>query len=459
MKLRNLFYIGCFLLSGCTLDIPLEDQFSDPDAITDISSARSLLATAYNDLPQHIFDFSVLSDDFYPSSKLIKEPDLQNLYRWQETKLTDLAENLWTEYYAVIVTANALLKRMDAVNTISEEEKTEKAIIACQAKALKAKCYFDLLRLFASPYPGNEEKDGIILKDMVELDYLSRSSLKKCVTEIRRLLKEARHAENTPDKIYWLSDLAVAYLQTEVELYTGNYPEVISLTNDLISLFPEETLANNAYTALWSSNASKARIFAKHQLSQIYQEIRYDTYASEDYFVLNDEITFTQQDIRKTWSEKDFVINETQTVRLFGKYNKMNREEIPSTYVNMCRAAGVWLMRIESLARAYQREEAIGLMNRFLAQRGADPIDPQINEKDLIEQILEERRKEFVGEGERYFDLKRCGKTLKRYQLYGNGVLVSIKPEDHRWTLPIPAAEYRYNDKVNQNEGWPKIGV
>ena len=459
MKTSRLLYIGYILLCGCSLNIPLEDQFSDPDAITDVSSARSLLATAYNDLPQHIFEFAVLSDDFYPSSKLIKDAGLQNLYRWREVELTELADNLWTEYYAVISTINALQNRLDAVTTISPEEESEKNIIACEAKALKAKCYFDLLRLFAPSYPGNEEKEGIILKDQVELDYLPRSSIKKCVTEIRQLLKEARHPDNTPDKIYWLSDYAVTYLQAEVELYTGNYLEVLNLTNELITLFPEETLGNNPYTALWSNETSKARIFAKYQSDQIYQDIRYDPYASGDYLVMNDEITYSPQDKRKTWSEIEFVMDNTQPVRLFGKYNKMNREEIPGMYVNIWRAAGIWLMRAEALARTSKPGAATELMNRFLTQRGAEPLETFTNPEKLLEQILEERRKEFVGEGERYFDLKRCHKTLNKYKEYGNGILLTLQPGDYRWTLPIPASEYRYNEKINQNEGWPKIKI
>ena len=46
-----------FLMGGCSLNIPLEDQFSDPDAITDVLSARSLLASAYEGLPQHLFEY------------------------------------------------------------------------------------------------------------------------------------------------------------------------------------------------------------------------------------------------------------------------------------------------------------------------------------------------------------------------------------------------------------------
>ena len=47
MKWRMFICAICFLIGGCSLNIPLEDQFSDPDAITDVLSARSLLASAY----------------------------------------------------------------------------------------------------------------------------------------------------------------------------------------------------------------------------------------------------------------------------------------------------------------------------------------------------------------------------------------------------------------------------
>lgn len=55
-----------FLMGGCSLNIPLEDQFSDPDAITDVLSARSLLASAYEGLPQHLFEYSFYRMIFVP---------------------------------------------------------------------------------------------------------------------------------------------------------------------------------------------------------------------------------------------------------------------------------------------------------------------------------------------------------------------------------------------------------
>ena len=459
MKWRMFICAICFLTGSCSLDIPLEDQFSDPDAITDVLSARSLLASAYEAVPQQMFQLSVLSDDFCPSQHLNKETALQNLYNWREVEMTELAGTLWNGYYMVVAEVNALLARMDAVVTMDEEEEQEKARIVCEAKALKAWCYFDLLRLFAPRYEGNENKDGIILKNRVELDFLPRSSVEDCVNEIRTLLKQARSVDNTPENVYWLSDKAVAYLQVELEMYAGNFSAVLELTKDLESEYPESVLGGDVYKYLWSSDESDARIFAKYQLEQIYMEIRFDTFEKGDYLVLSRNIEYEEQDIRKEWSEIPFVMPDGQHVRLFGKYNKMNRDEIVSKYVNVSRAAGMWLMRVEALARTGKEGEAVKLANQLLKRRGATEWDINLAGNELVSKILIERQKEFVGEGSRYFDMKRCGLSAIRYDMYGNKAIGTVKADDYRWTLPIPASEYRYNTLVEQNEGWSKLAV
>ena len=459
MNWRIIICVVGFLMGGCSLNIPLEDQFSDPDAITDVLSARSLLASAYEGLPQHLFEYSVLSDDFCPTQYLDRDATLKNLYDWREVEMTELAGTLWTEYYMVVAEVNALLARMDGVITLNDAEVEEKERIICEAKGLKAWCYFNLLRLFAPRYEGNEAKDGIILKDRVELDFLPRSSMKVCVEEIRKLLKEARNEKNTLKNVHWLSDKSIAYLQVELELYAGNYPAVLEQTESLETVYPETVLGAGAYETLWSGSDSEARIFAKYQLAQIYEEIRFETFDKGDYLVLTDEVLFEEGDIRKEWSEVEFVMPDSHEVRLLGKYNKMNRDEIASKYVNIARAVGMWLMRAEALARSDRSGDAVSLMNRMMEQRGATAWEVGLSGNELINKILEERRKEFVGEGVRFFDMKRCGIPAKRYGVYGNKVSTTIKSDDYRWTLPIPASEYRYNTLVEQNEGWPVLAV
>lgn len=103
------------------------------------------------------------------------------------------------------------------------------------------------------------------------------------------------------------------------------------------------------YETLWSSNESEPD-FCKISIVQIYEEIRFETFDKGDYLVLTDEMKYEEGDIRKKWSEVEFVMPDSHEVRLLGKYNKMNRDETTSKYVNMARAAGMWLMRAEALA-------------------------------------------------------------------------------------------------------------
>ena len=78
MKKYMSYLMSLLLLSGC-LDIKLEDQYADPDAITTTATARELLASAYNSLPRYQMELSVLSDDFVPTNHAGKYAELLNL--------------------------------------------------------------------------------------------------------------------------------------------------------------------------------------------------------------------------------------------------------------------------------------------------------------------------------------------------------------------------------------------
>lgn len=199
----SLFLTLCF--TACSLNIPYENQFSDPDAITTPNTARELLATAYKQLPSPEFDLSVLGDDFETTSWISRDASLNNLYKWQTQPIEDLAVSIWSDYYAAVAIANAVLERVDGISVSTTEETKELQAVVSEAKLLKAYCYFNLLRLFAPDYEDGPEKDGIILKDQLELGFLYRSSIEECVTAIRELLKEALTVENNPSDVYWFS--------------------------------------------------------------------------------------------------------------------------------------------------------------------------------------------------------------------------------------------------------------
>lgn len=438
-------YISMVLaLVGCSLDIRLEDQFSDPYAITDTETARELLASAYNSLPRFQMEFSILADDFFPSALSQKYAEMLNLYNWQEKAINDFSYNVWSEYYMTVAVVNALLPRLELLEPKTDADALEIAHIRSEAYALKAMCYLDLVRLYGP----------IVLKDRLEFETLPRSSVEDVLEEIDRLLDEAEKVQDNDSEVFYMSTTAVKALRVEFELHRGDYETVIEVASELLD-GAESRWTKSSFENLWSANESDDRIFAPYIFDSFYTDLCYDK-ANGDYFVLNDKVSYDEGDVRKDWCEYPSYVNSTP-VRALGKYNRMYYENTTVRYINTMRYSGVCFAAAEAYARDEKPDMAIAMVNRLLGAYGTELLDSKLEGDALIEAILDEKHKEFVGEGVRYFDLKRLGKPLTRHKNLGAGVSATIQPDDYRWLFPIPESEYKYNDLMDQNPQWPFI--
>lgn len=444
--MKRLFIYICMVLAlaGCSLDIRLEDQFSDPYAITDTETARELLASAYNSLPRFQMELSILSDDFYPTSLSQKYAEILNLYNWQEKAIVDFSYNVWSEYYMTVAIVNALLPRLELLEPKTEQDAVEMAFIRSEAYALKALCYFDLVRLYGP----------IVLKDRLEFETLPRSSVEDCLNEIDRLLDEAEKVQDNDSEVFYMSSDAVKALRVEFELHRGNYGTAVSIAEKLLE-GAERRWTKASFENLWSGNESDERIFAPYIFDSFYTDLCYDKEYG-DYFILSGNVSYDDSDVRKLWSEYPYQMSSGQ-VRALGKYNRMYYENTTVRYINTLRYSGVCFAAAEAYARDEKPALAIAMVNRLLGAYGAALLDDSLEGDSLIEAILEEKHKEFVGEGVRYFDLKRLAKPLQRHKNLGAGVSSTVKPDDYRWLFPIPESEYKYNDLMDQNPEWPFI--
>lgn len=461
------FLAVCCVCTSCSLDIPYENQFSDPDAITTPAAARELLASAYTELPSPEFDLSALGDDFEPTYLIARNSTLSNLYKWQPQPLEDTSLSLWQGYYTTIAIANAVLERIDYVTVSSDNERQEVRCIISEAKLLKAYCYFYLLRLFAPAYSDGSQKDGIILKDQLQLGFMKRSTIEECVTAIRNLLLEAVEVENNPSQEYWFSQYSGYYLLAALELYAQNFDRAEAYAQKVIDFKGGyEVLGAGNYGKLFGNETSQERVFSSYTTNSYYIGMNYDR-TKGDFFTVNASLIdlYSTGDLRYGESVYWFAMpeetaNATTTIPYLGKYNRMNWEKKELKYINRFRVAGACFI----LAEAYCRDdkghdaEAVEVMNNYLNQREAALLDENLSGDALLKAILQEKWKEFVGEGERYFDLKRHRKdVLADWNTTAAMKDKRIQKDDYRWTFPIPKGEYLYNENVSQNEGWTKI--
>ena len=463
------FYVSVLLCCmGCSLDLPYENQFSDPDAITDPDRARELLATAYAQLPDPSFELSVLSDDFEPTDLLSRNTELSNLYKWQPGAIETLSLSLWQDYYGAIAIANAVLDRAALLTDLTAKEESALRAVTAEAKVLKAYCFFNLLRLFAPDYADGSERPGVPLKRLLELEFLPRADIKTCVESIRSLLNEALKSNYTPSGEYWFSPQSAHYLMAEVALYAQDYSQAIDHAKKVIEAQGGyETLNDRAYQALWSDRECPERIYSRFIKKSYYTDISM-TRTKGDYVTVNHVLMghYAPTDVRRdvtefTYRLKDPSLNDEEAKRKgFGKYNRENKEDRAFQTVTRYRVSGACFILAEAYCRVGEESNGIEVMNHYLSHRKADLFPPEgSGGEGLIRAILQEKWKEFVGEGDRFFDLKRLRRTILSDWNKKEPMIETkrITENDYRWNFPIPKREYLYNEQMIQNEGWPKI--
>ena len=293
-----------------------------------------------------------------------------------------------------------------------------------------------------------------MIKNRLELDFLPRSDVRTCVAEIDSLLTEAVSVENNEAEVFYLSTSAVKALQVELELYRGDYDEVVNKGLPLLE-DAESRWTRSSYENLWADSASDDRIFSPYIFTSYYTDLCYDR-ESGDYFILNPSLAYSDEDVRKEWAAYIIEMNGDH-VKTLGKYNRMYYDNVTVRYINTLRYSGVCFAVAEAYARDGKPEFAIATANRLLGAYGVGLLDENLAGEALVDAILHEKQKEFAGEGGRLFDLKRNGRPLERLTAFGQGVSAVIPHDDYRWLFPVPQSEYRYNDNMTQNPSWPFI--
>lgn len=93
-------------------------------------------------------------------------------------------------------------------------------------------------------------------------------------------------------------------------------------------------------------------------------------------------------------------------------------------------------------AEAQGRVNGVDRLNELRNFRGLSDIYPATDD-DFITAILQERKKELLGEGFMYFDLVRTGRAQSELGLL-----------DHQLVLPIPGKELLLNPNLTPNKGY-----
>lgn len=131
------------------------------------------------------------------------------------------------------------------------------------------------------------------------------------------------------------------------------------------------------------------------------------------------------------------------------------------------RLADIILLKAEALARTGDLTGAMALVNQIRSRVQLTNVTPATSEDDAINKILQERFLELAFEGQRWYDLKRTGKSIEilstqTYPVYDPVTQISsevpmpylgnLTANDLVW--PIPQAVLDNNPNLSQNPGY-----
>lgn len=450
--MKRIIYI-LFIISfvGCSLDFPVEDEITGLDVIDNVAIANESLSSVYRAFPKNTrIEFSKLADDFYPNHTIDDNIPDYNFYKWEKRELTFLSNQLWVTYYKTITNANVLLSRISSISTETSQEKKQLKFIQAQALCLKAYAFFELIQIYAPVYSETTKNElGAILKNNVADEELPRSSLEDSYKQKEALLLEAIDLFPEESKTtFRFSKRSAKALLAKVYFNWNKYEKAIKLCDELIA---DVSISETSFAEMWKKLEDKNEILLTLEGSSSYFSGIYDKEENDDEYYINPSVVFNSEDVRKenTFITEEFRLldNTVINANFLGKYRTKITDTEPKS-IAAIRVAELYFIKAECLYKLSRNTEANTFINNFLTLRKASKTITTMSE------MLLEKQKEFVGEGIRYFDIKRNTQTVERVNYRKNTPIFSILPNDFRWQLPIPSAEIKDNKNVQQNKGW-----
>ncbi len=130
------------------------------------------------------------------------------------------------------------------------------------------------------------------------------------------------------------------------------------------------------------------------------------------------------------------------------KYTRNTSEGPFAQNVKVLRMSEAYLNRIEALFKSGNTAQSLTELNAFAASRGG-----RLYTEATLANILEERRKEFFAEGQRFFDLKRNNLGFsKPSNCYS--IICDVPANDRLFVIPMPLREMNINVNMVQYPGW-----
>lgn len=401
---------------------------------------------------------------------------------WNFTPTSELG--LWSAAYNAILGCNKVLTAINA-GEFSRDGATDEQINNVKAENLflRALAYFDLVRVYAQPYGYIKEKGitgiGALGVPIVLVDDLSLRPSRSTVAEVyenliipdlleaERLMSPSYVRAGVKDVVATVTTPVIQALMARVYLTHEDWQLAFDYATKVINNGRFRLLSGNNFVSMWDGSVDVAPTSGSETIFEVYISQSDGSSSS-----LGDYLTAPEapggagygdvrvsNDLIELYEDADVrLANLTKTnpqypgYRWSTKYPGKNGQ-LAYNNVPIIRISEMYLIRSEAIFRlgvpSIDGVTALDQLNRIATSRGASAYS-QVS----VENLFNERRKEFLFEGQVYFDMKRMQLSLNRVDYDLDEAAKNIPFPDDRWAFPIPENDILNNNNLVQNPGY-----
>ncbi|TKG96331.1 RagB/SusD family nutrient uptake outer membrane protein [Puteibacter caeruleilacunae] len=483
MKIKTIIYVALMgvtmaMTTGCNewLDVLPEDKILKDEFWESKEDVEGMLAAAYNATREGVHAMIVHGEVRGPVLKAVgNDGDARKI-----DEFDILPSNKWTKwsnYYKAIGYANTVYK-MAPTAEANDPIFYEGELKAYQSEALflRALNYFYLVRtwgdvpLITEPYETDAQEFTMAKSTQEEV-------LNQIVADLNQAVSTAKLSY---DKLEYVKGRATQWsikaLLADVYLWMDNYQKAEEVATDVIKNGPAFLTPPEGWFSIFYPGNSVEGIF-ELQFSTKYNQkgdlyswfyqsplfrvsLMFDTEEEPVYDDLEDARRYGSVyfgEVYKYWGSAPFTL---EPVEVF-KRSDYERDANWSIY----RISDMYLILAEALTEQQKFGEAVDILEELRAARGIESsVSVSMDKVSLEDFILQERTREFVGEGKEWFDLLRIAKrnNYERKDMLMSAVLINASAKDlpvmkskltdpNSYYLPIHIDELKNNDKLIQN--------
>lgn len=392
----------------------------------------------------------------------------------------------WKSPYIVIGRANRIIAAAEG-GALSDAAEAKATIdqYAAEAKVLRALAHFDLVRIYGKPYT---EDQGASLGVPLVTEVLgsnakpARSTVAEVYTQVVKDLTEAisSNALATETEPGYVSVWGAKAILSRVYLNMGDYANALSVAEDIIKNSKKSGAAlwtRDQYFKAWDASTPNESEFLfrlnvagstdnndLNGIGNLQQRDGYKEMVATKKFV--DMLTSDPKDVRNgmflpATAPKEVATYGTNKVFL-NKLRGQNDNLRNVTIVPIIRLSEVYLTAAECAFRNNDKTKAVEYLNDLVKNRTTTEASLATVDNITLERILIERRKELIGEGQRYFDALRNNETITRYTSEADKGWHKTLSKDaqsfdrdyFKAIAAIPQAEINANPNIKQNTGY-----